>query len=520
MEHAYNLQTFQQNKMKKITHLLVLLVFWGLCLDIYAQVDRPPAGLTFVPSSDSGPQAQTIKSLKIRAEGDSVFATIEGDGVLLYGIYMVPSPPRLVVDLLGVQSRLKTQLLPKPHPYFERVRSYEYPQTSGTEATDQSFTRIIFDVKIPVDYRVTPDGKKITIELIPNSEQAESSTQIVTKPDTPETKPDTKSEIKPDTSNIKTDTAPQIKPDTTPQIKPDTTPQIKPDTTPQIKPDTTPVINPMYASAIEPKDVNPNLFFGQAPPASSEYRLGPEDVIQVSVFQLADLNVTARVSGTGSVTLPLIGTLAVQGKTAGEVGQDIAKLLGEKYLQNPQVTVFITEFNSQKVSVIGRLQNSGSYPLLGSRTIIQLIAQAGGVADGAGKTLFVFRQAPDGRSARLSIPIEDLLVHGDPNWNIWVKAGDVISIPPLEQISVSVLGAVATPGTITFSGGEGATLLNAVARAGGLKGASKSGIKIKRRNASGTETIIEADLGDIISGKKPDVKLENGDVVVIKESFF
>lgn len=502
MEHAYNLQTFLQNKMKKITHLLVFLVFWGLCLDSYSQVDRPPAGLTFVPSSDSGPQAQTIKSLKIRADGNSVFATIEGDGVLIYGIYMVPSPPRLVVDLLGVQSRLKTQLLPKPHPYFERVRSYEYPQTSGTQATDQSFTRIIFDVKIPVDYRVTPDGKKITIELVPNSEQSES-TQVVTTPDTPDIKPDTKPEI----------TKPEIKLDT----KLDTMPEI---TNPEIKPDTTPVINPMYSAAIEPADVNPNLFFGQAPPASSEYRLGPEDVIQVSVFQLADLNVTARVSGTGSVTLPLIGTLAVQGKTAGEVGQDIAKLLGEKYLQNPQVTVFITEFNSQKVSVIGRLQNSGSYPLLGRRTIIQLIAQAGGVADGAGKTLFVFRQAPDGRSARLSIPIEDLLVHGDPNWNIWVKPGDVISIPPIEQISVSVLGAVATPGTIAFVGGEGATLLNAVARAGGLKGASKSGIKIKRRNASGTETIIEADLGDIISGKKPDVKLENGDVVVIKESFF
>jgi protein involved in polysaccharide export with SLBB domain len=149
-----------------------------------------------------------------------------------------------------------------------------------------------------------------------------------------------------------------------------------------------------------------------------------------------------------------------------------------------------------------------------------MIAQAGGVDEGAGKTLFVFRQAPDGRSARLSIPLNDLILKGDPTWNIWVRPGDVLSIPLLEQISVSVLGAVSNPGTIAFAGGEGATLLNAVARAGGLKGASKSGVKIKRRDAAGKESILVVDLGDIISGKKPDVMLENNDIIVIKESFF
>jgi polysaccharide export outer membrane protein len=102
-----------------------------------------------------------------------------------------------------------------------------------------------------------------------------------------------------------------------------------------------------------------------------------------------------------------------------------------------------------------------------------------------------------------------------------VQPGDVISVPPEAAISVSVLGAVRSPGIHKLPAGEGATLLKAIALAGGLsERASKGGIQIRRNNLTGEDKLLKVDLGDILSGKEPDVVLQEGDVVVVKESFF
>ena len=96
-----------------------------------------------------------------------------------------------------------------------------------------------------------------------------------------------------------------------------------------------------------------------------------------------------------------------------------------------------------------------------------------------------------------------------------------MSVPPEAAVSVSVLGAVSSPGVYKLPVGDGASVLNAVARAGGLSDrASKGGVQIKRRNASGEEKVVKVDLGDILSGKDPDFVLQEGDVIVVKESFF
>jgi polysaccharide biosynthesis/export protein len=232
------------------------------------------------------------------------------------------------------------------------------------------------------------------------------------------------------------------------------------------------------------------------------------------------LNVTIRIAGDGSITLPFLGSVQVSGLTATEVSNKIAKLLGEQFLQNPQVSVFVKEFNSQKVSIIGSVKNPGTYSLNGPRTIIQMLAQAGGVNPDAGKGILVFRQDQKGQSTRLGILRENLLMRGDPAWNIWLRAGDVVNIPPQEQISVSLFGAVTAPGVYTLVSGSESTLLKAIARAGGLQRASKSGVKIKRKDASGKETVLQVNLDDILTGKKPDIPLQDGDLIVINESFF
>lgn len=270
---------------------------------------------------------------------------------------------------------------------------------------------------------------------------------------------------------------------------------------------------------IDPPDIDPALFFARTTGAG-DYQLGPEDVIDLKVAQLTELNQTLRISGDGSIDLPYIGLVHVTGLTASQLADRITQLLGQQYLQDPQVSVFVRDFNSQKVSVIGTVQNPGTYTLTGQRTIIQLIAQAGGLRPESGKSVLIFRQAPDGRTARLTIDKEELLVKGNPAWNINLRTGDVINIPGQQMISVSVLGAVAAPGVYSLNAGSDGTLLKAIARAGGLKRASKSGIGIKRKEADGKEKMYEVDLGKILSGTEPDVILQDGDLIIIKESFF
>jgi len=111
----------------------------------------------------------------------------------------------------------------------------------------------------------------------------------------------------------------------------------------------------------------------------SDYRVGPQDLIEVSVFQVADLNRTVRLNSAGQISLPLVGTLRAGGKTVQELEAEIAARLSEKYLQNPQVSVFVKEFASQRITLEGAVRNPGIYPLTGRTSLIQAIAMAQGL---------------------------------------------------------------------------------------------------------------------------------------------
>ncbi len=119
--------------------------------------------------------------------------------------------------------------------------------------------------------------------------------------------------------------------------------------------------------------------FGEMDSDSYEYRIGPMDLIEVEVFQAGELSRTARVNTQGYVSLPLIGPVKVAGLTTGEAERRIEKVLGEKYLQDPHVTVFIKEYESQKITVEGWVKNPGVFPLKGKTTFLQAIANAKGM---------------------------------------------------------------------------------------------------------------------------------------------
>jgi polysaccharide export outer membrane protein len=111
----------------------------------------------------------------------------------------------------------------------------------------------------------------------------------------------------------------------------------------------------------------------------SEYRIGAQDLLEISVFQVPDLNRTVRVNTAGQISLPLIGDLQAGGRTVQEVEKDIAAKLEEGFLQNPQVSVFVKEFTSQRVTVEGAVREPGIFPLSGRTTLLQALAMAKGL---------------------------------------------------------------------------------------------------------------------------------------------
>lgn len=439
-------------------------------------------GLLDRPASGQG-RASKLLALKLLPQEEGFLAVLQADGRMDHRIVQEQNPgDRLVLDVMGVANPLR-HYYPENHPFLERILMYEYPAATNPNGNGP-LARIVFELKQGIDYEVEPSDSELRVRF--------SAGQAARPPVPAESAPPEPAPTAGNGGDV-------------PSARPEDTYD--------------PLVPPKVS--IEPADVPTSFFFHASKGTADDYRLGPEDVVEVRVFELDQLNRTVRVSGDGKVELPLVGSIEVNGLTTNQVAAHIADRLRDRYVQNPQVSIFVTQFNSQKVSLLGAVANPATYPLSGQRRLLQLLAEAGSLGTEAGTTLYVFRQTNDGRSARLTVPLNELLLQGDPRWNVLLQAGDVISVPPEEAIAVTVLGAVNSPGVHKLPVGDAATLLKAVALAGGLnERASKGGVQIKRTAGDGSETVIKVDLGDILSGKKPDVILREGDVVLVKESFF
>jgi polysaccharide export outer membrane protein len=251
------------------------------------------------------------------------------------------------------------------------------------------------------------------------------------------------------------------------------------------------------------------------------YRIGPGDLLELKVFEVKELDQTVRVSEDGSITLPLLGRVVIEGLTQEGVVQKLTGLLSAKYVKNPQVTIFIKEYKNQQVAVIGAVENAGSYELVGRKNLLQIISMAGGFSENAGNDVFILREGPDGKTSTIAIDLKDLLVNGNQALNVPLEPNDVINVPVDKEIRVFVMGRVTRPGAVKAKLSEGISLLQAIADAGGLaEGAKESAITITRKNKAGKEQKIKVNLKDIIKGKKKDVLLQEGDVVYVPESFW
>lgn len=261
------------------------------------------------------------------------------------------------------------------------------------------------------------------------------------------------------------------------------------------------------------------------------YRIGPKDLVQIQVFEVPELSsIERRVSEEGTVNLPLIGDIAAAGLTQEELARRIKTQLESKYVQRASASVEVREFRSKPISVIGAVRQPGELAFSGRWTLIEAITAAGGLAENAGNVIYVLRRPENGLSDQVAVAVNDLLVRAEPRANLPIYANDLINVPPTVELTVFCLGEVANPGALVFKSTERLTLLSAIARAGGLTERAASKILIKRGGGpSGGQTAgrtgaasqeIHVDYKRIVAGKDPDVELREGDIVVVKESFF
>jgi polysaccharide export outer membrane protein len=274
--------------------------------------------------------------------------------------------------------------------------------------------------------------------------------------------------------------------------------------------------------------------------AFSDYPVGPGDIVEISVPAIEELRVRdVRIAGDGTLSLPFIGKIKAAGLTEEELKEKVIEQLRE-YMYNPRVVVFVKEYHSRQVAVLGAVLKPGVYSLtVGADTLLDMISQAGGIAPGADPKLYLIPAEPveSGRGKEvvsalpvallqqdpaplilkrtdpILIDIKQLAFGGNQHYlSITVRPGDVIMVPGGGQVLVE--GWVERPGAYSIS--PGLTVAGVVGAAGGpLFPADVHGVKVIRADKQGTKTFIVADLDKIKRGASPDVALQGGDIVEV-----
>lgn len=310
---------------------------------------------------------------------------------------------------------------------------------------------------------------------------------------------------------------------------------------------------------------------------TGDYRIGPQDLLDINIFEAPELNRTVRVSENGEVSLPLLGGIHVVRLTARELENTLAAKLRE-FLKDPHVSVMVTAIESHPVSVIGEVNKPGVFQVRGSKTLLEMLSMAQGLAPDAGDEVLVMRNAgynrgqdssaqttpersgetgskdtdgiksgtgPDdsGKNGALknnattstagtndvgnargqqgdtlAINLRHLLNSQDPGLNVPIYAGDIVKVT--RAGIVYVVGAVKKPGGFTVKGNEQMSLLKAIALAEGLSSTSSKGHTriIRTDEGSGKRSEIPVELGKILDGKAPDMNLQAADIVFVPNS--
>lgn len=268
------------------------------------------------------------------------------------------------------------------------------------------------------------------------------------------------------------------------------------------------------------------------PPASvrNSYVLGPDDQVTVRIVEAENIGKDPyRIDMDGDLRLPMIGRVRAGGRTVEGLE---AELVGRfrTFIQEPDITVTITEFRSQPVSILGAVKAPGVYQLQGRRTLVEALSLAGGMDQTAGSCVKITRNLssgpiplksaltdPTGEFSVAEVSVKGILEARNPEENILIRTGDVISVPRAELIYVT--GQVQKSGGFVLNERETITVLQALSLAGGIDhAASPQNARIMRRGAAADRSEIPVDLRKILEGKVKDVNMQPEDILFIPSS--
>ena len=268
------------------------------------------------------------------------------------------------------------------------------------------------------------------------------------------------------------------------------------------------------------------LFLISAPAASQSaaYRLGPKDVISITITAGGDTQAQADlvVSSQGEINVPFIGSVKAAGLTISSLEEAIFTPLAQDYFVDPQVIIHMKEYHSLSYTISGAVNSPGKYELDFTPTVLDLIAKAGGVQSDRGDIAYILRDTSQDQKDPVTVNLSRLLDQGDITQNIKLVSGDKVYIPlgkKLDQSKTKIYleGEIQRPGTIDYQ--PGLTALSACIMAGGFgKYANPSKARVVRIE-NGNHKIIKVNLDKINDGEIPDFPLKPGDRIHIPEAW-
>ena len=241
---------------------------------------------------------------------------------------------------------------------------------------------------------------------------------------------------------------------------------------------------------------------------AADVQLGAGDVLKISVYGNPDLALETRVSEAGEITFPLVGNVALGGLSVSAAEKKLGGLLESGgFLRKAQVNIIVTQLQSQQVSVLGQVNRPGRYPIEGKRSLMDMLAMAGGVSQDGGDAVSLIRKR-NGKTTREIVDIVDMVRSADLNRDLDVGGNDVIFVERAPRFYI--YGEVQRPGAFRLE--RSMTVLQALSVGGGLtQRGTERGIRIKRGDEAGKLEIINA---------KHDDLLQVDDMVYVQESLF
>jgi polysaccharide export outer membrane protein len=285
-----------------------------------------------------------------------------------------------------------------------------------------------------------------------------------------------------------------------------------------------------------------SIFLSYQPPVyalqTDTYKVGPSDIVRISVAGRSDINDAFPVSANGTINFPLLGNVMVAGLTTQKIEQKLTDLLGKDYLVNPRVYVAMEKYNSQKVIVWGEVKSPGIYVLTGETTLLEIIAQAGGMADEAGKRVQLVHNAPDviassdvngairgamSKQKPVVIDIGQVVKDGNPTGELAVASGDVIVVEAkkdtdINEQQVYVTGCLSKPGAYDYQ--NGLTAMSLCIIAGGFTNRAAPQRATLIRKVEREDKVYQINLDQVKRGKAIDFELKPGDRLNVPESFW